>query len=117
MQNNRRKAAAALVASACAIQIGAWFAWWQTAWVYDDEALWHFQWAMVTASLVAAAALSAPADGYALWNRPPRYKGPRFARVADGASVDTGWRRAPPTGAAWGARGCDRGVLILAFVV
>ena len=86
MQNNRRKAAAALVAAACAIQIGAWFAWWQTAWVYDDEALWHFQWAMVTASLVAAAALSAPADGYALWNRPPRYKGPRFARVADGAS-------------------------------
>ena len=86
MQNNRRKAAAALVAAACAIQIGAWFAWWQTAWVYDDQALWHFQWALVTASLAAAAALSAPAEGYALWTRPPRYKGPRWARVADGAS-------------------------------
>ena len=86
MQNNRRRAAAALVAAACTIQIGAWFAWWQTAWVYDDQALWHFQWALVTASLVAAAALSAPAEGYALWTRPPRYKGPRWARVADGAS-------------------------------
>ena len=86
MQNNRRKAAAALVAAACAIQIGAWFAWWQTAWVYDDQALWHFQWAIVTVSLVAAAALSAPAEGFALWHRPPRYKGPRCARVADGAS-------------------------------
>ena len=64
---DRRKAAAALVAAACTIQIGAWFAWWQTAWVYDDQALWHFQWALVTASLAAAAALSAPAEGYALW--------------------------------------------------
>ena len=35
--------------------------------------------------LVAAAALSAPAEGFALY-RPPRYKGPRCARVADGAS-------------------------------
>ena len=86
MQQNRRRAAAALVAVACTIQIGAWFAWWQTAWVYDDQALWHFQWALVTASLVAAAALSAPAEGFALWKRPPRYKGPRCARVADGAS-------------------------------
>ena len=51
MQNNRRRAAAAFVAVACTIQIGAWFAWWQTAWVYDDQALWHFQWALVTASL------------------------------------------------------------------
>ena len=41
MQNNRRRAAAALAAVACTIQIGAWFAWWQTAWVYDDQALWR----------------------------------------------------------------------------
>merc|ERR1711885_87125 len=45
----QKRAAAALVAVACTIQIGAWFAWWQTAWVYDDQALWHFQWALATA--------------------------------------------------------------------
>lgn len=86
MTQTRRRRAAALVALACTVQIGAWFAWWQTAWVYDDQALWHFQWAVVTASLVAAAALSAPAEGYGLWPRPPARKGPRCLRVGDTAS-------------------------------
>ena len=86
MTQARCKAAAALVALACTVQIGAWFAWWQTAWVYDDQALWHFQWAVVTASLVAAAALSAPTEGYALWPRPPARKGPRCLRVGDTTS-------------------------------
>ena len=86
MTQARCKAAAALVALACTVQIGAWFAWWQTAWVYDDQALWHFQWAVVTGSLVAAAALSAPTEGYALWPRPPARKGPRCLRVGDTTS-------------------------------
>ena len=47
---------------------------------------WQLQWAVACAALVLVAALCAWAEGLELWKRPPRRKGPRFARVADNAS-------------------------------